>query len=61
VTNPLPPAGPSSRSGHGLALENIRERLELAFGTEGALNVEAGPDRYTVTIVFPADGVRTYS
>jgi two-component system, LytTR family, sensor histidine kinase AlgZ len=61
VTNPLPPAGNSSRSGHGLALENIRERLELAFGANGALAVEAAPDRYTVTIVFPADGVRTYS
>ena len=38
-----------------------RERLELAFGTNGALAVDAAPDRYTVTIVFPADGVRTYS
>lgn len=61
VTNPLPPAGMASRPGHGLALENIRERLELAFGTNGALAVDAAPDRYTVTIVFPADGVRTYS
>jgi len=61
VTNPLPPAGMASRPGHGLALENIRERLELAFGTNGTLAVDAAPDRYTVTIVFPADGVRTYS
>ena len=61
VTNPLPPAGMASRPGHGLALENIRERLELAFGTNVALAVDAAPDRYTVTIVFPADGVRTYS
>lgn len=61
VTNPLPPAGVASRAGHGLALENIRERLELAFGADGALAVDAAPDRYTVTIVFPANGVRTYS
>jgi two-component system sensor histidine kinase AlgZ len=61
VSNPLPPAGNSSRSGHGLALTNIRERLELAFGAEGALTVDATPDRYTVTIAFPADGVRTFS
>ena len=61
VSNPVPPAGLSSRSGHGLALENIRERLALAFGADGSLAVDAAPDRYTVTIVFPADGVRTYS
>jgi sensor histidine kinase YesM len=51
----------SARSGHGLALENIRERLELAFGKDGALTVDAAPDRYTVTIAFPADGVRSYT
>ena len=61
VTNPLPPAGLSSRPGHGLALDNIRERLELAFGKDGTLTVEAEPDRYTVTLVFPANGVRSYA
>lgn len=61
VANPLPPAGNSHRSGHGLALDNIRERLELAFGQDGALTVEAAADRYTVTIRFPANGVRSYA
>lgn len=61
VTNPLPPTGMMSRPGHGLALDNIRERLELAFGTEGTLTVDAGPDRYTVTLRFPAGGVRSYA
>ncbi|MSR09870.1 MAG: sensor histidine kinase [Gammaproteobacteria bacterium] len=61
VTNPLPPAGLTSRPGHGLALDNIRERLELAFGQDGTLAVLAGPDRYTVTVTFPANGVRRYS
>lgn len=61
VTNPLPPAGHAGRPGHGLALDNIRERLELAFGKDGALTVDAAADRYTVTISFPADGVRSYA
>lgn len=61
VTNPLPPPGMASRPGHGLALENIRERLELAFGAEGSLTVDATPDRYTATIVFPAHGNRNYA
>ena len=61
VTNPLPPAGLSSRPGHGLALDNIRERLELAFGKDGTLTVDAEPDRYTVTLLFPANGARRYA
>ena len=61
VTNPLPPAGLTSRPGHGLALDNIRGRLELAFGPDGTLAVLAGPDRYTVTVTFPANGVRSYA
>jgi two-component system sensor histidine kinase AlgZ len=60
VTNPLPPAGLAARPGHGLALENIRERLELAFGADGALEVEPGADRYTVTVAFPANGPRSF-
>lgn len=61
VANPLPPARNANRAGHGLALDNIRERLELAFGPDGALTVEAAADRYTVTIRFPASGVRSYA
>ena len=61
VTNPLPPAGMASRPGHGLALDNIRERLELAFGKDGTLTAKTEPARYTVTVVFPANGVRSYA
>ena len=60
VSNPLPPPGLHARPGHGLALDNIRERLELAFGQDGTLSVDTGPERYTVTLLFPASGVRTY-
>jgi len=61
VSNPLPASATPSRAGHGLALENIRERLALAFGAEGTLEVESAPDRYTVTIAFPAEGPRSYA
>jgi two-component system sensor histidine kinase AlgZ len=60
-TNPLPPAGHAGRPGHGLALDNIRERLELAFGKDGALTVDAAANHYTVTIRFPANGARSYA
>ncbi len=61
VTNPVPPAGLPARKGHGLALDNIRERLELAFGKDGTLTVEVAPGRYTVTLQFPANGVRSFA
>ncbi|MEZ5564076.1 MAG: histidine kinase [Gammaproteobacteria bacterium] len=37
VSNPRLPGGAPARGGHGLALDNIRERLELAFGRRGRL------------------------
>jgi len=61
VTNPRPSTGSASRPGHGLAMDNIRERLELAFGRDGELTVDATADRYTATIRFPATGVRSYT
>lgn len=57
ITNPVTGTDGSARAGHGLALDNIRERLELAFGKGATLAVEPGPDRYTVTIAFPAASV----
>lgn len=54
VTNPMTPQGLSVRSGHGLALDNIRERLELAFGQAGTLTVAAPPGLFRVMITFPA-------
>ncbi len=61
VNNAVPPVGRSAPGGHGLALANIRERLELAFGKDGSLTVDSAPDSYTVTIRFPANGMRSYA
>jgi two-component system sensor histidine kinase AlgZ len=41
------------RPGNRLAMENIRQRLALAYGNRGSLRVEARPDEYRVTIRFP--------
>jgi two-component system sensor histidine kinase AlgZ len=55
ISNPLPPAPSVPRHGNRIALENIRERLELAFGARGVLSViDTVPGRFTVTIEFPA-------
>jgi LytS/YehU family sensor histidine kinase len=56
VSNPLPPAALMARPGNRMALDNIRERLELAFGARGVLSViDTVPGMFTVTIEFPAD------
>ena len=56
VSNPLPPAVLTARQGNRIALDNIRERLELAFGVLGVLSVtDTVPGMFTVTIEFPAD------
>ena len=51
---------PTSRSdaddvhvGHRIAVENIRERLKLAFKGAGSLQVERSDDSYAVTVRFP--------
>ena len=56
VSNPLPPAALAPRQGNRIALDNIRERLELAFGARGVLSVtDTVPGIFTVTIEFPTD------
>jgi two-component system sensor histidine kinase AlgZ len=41
------------RNGNRIALDNIRQRLDLAYGGRGSLRVEQSPDRYQVTVRFP--------
>ncbi|HVY65113.1 MAG TPA: histidine kinase [Gammaproteobacteria bacterium] len=55
VTNPVAPGRGANdgRPGNRLALDNIRQRLTLAYGGEGVLSVEQSPDQYRVTVRFP--------
>jgi two-component system sensor histidine kinase AlgZ len=55
VSNPVAQDGAAGeqRSGNRLALDNIRQRLDLAYGGRGSLTVEQQPDRYRVTVRFP--------
>ncbi|MDX1562080.1 MAG: histidine kinase [Gammaproteobacteria bacterium] len=39
--------------GHQIAIDNIRERLKLAFAGQGGLDVDARDGRYEVTVTFP--------
>jgi two-component system sensor histidine kinase AlgZ len=55
VSNPVaaPRVGGEERSGNRIALDNIRQRLDLAYGGRGSLTVDREPDRYSVTVRFP--------
>jgi two-component system sensor histidine kinase AlgZ len=53
VTNPLPAVAATRGSGHQLALDNIRERLDLAYGGRARLAVTRTPEHYSVVIGFP--------
>jgi two-component system sensor histidine kinase AlgZ len=54
VRNPLPIDAASGRSGHGIALDNIRERLELIFGAGAMMKSGREGDEFVVELRFPA-------
>ena len=51
VENPLPPDPPPRRN--GVALANVRARIEYHFGTRAELRVESGPEKYSVNMRLP--------
>lgn len=53
ISNPRAP-GATRREGNRLALDNIRQRLELAFGRRAGVEVDESEQRYSVTLRFPA-------
>jgi two-component system, LytTR family, sensor histidine kinase AlgZ len=55
VSNPVAEvaAAGEPRVGNRLALDNIRQRLDLAYGGRGSMTVEQSPGRYQVTVRFP--------
>jgi two-component system sensor histidine kinase AlgZ len=55
VSNPLAPdkKPDGARRGNRVALDNIRERLRLAYGDEGELQLNESKRKFEVTIRFP--------
>lgn len=53
VTNPIPGHSETGRPGKQMALANIRERLELAFGSRANLLMESDGERFTTVLSFP--------
>ena len=53
VYNPMSPDRRPASSGHRIALDNIRQRLELAYPGRSSVTVDDSGDDYRVTLKFP--------
>jgi len=53
VCNPVAPGGRTSRRGNRMALDNIRQRLALAYPGQSAVDVQEGDGAYRVRLSFP--------
>jgi two-component system, LytTR family, sensor histidine kinase AlgZ len=53
VRNPMPFDNPQSKGGHGIALDNIRERLGLLFGARAEVTAGREGDEFVVQLRFP--------
>jgi two-component system sensor histidine kinase AlgZ len=53
VRNPLPVNDGRYKSGNQIALDNIRERLTLAFGPRARFSKAINQTHYEVSIAFP--------
>jgi two-component system sensor histidine kinase AlgZ len=55
VANPVAPGKSRGKDGNKMALANIRQRFELAYGNRASVTVDNSDDRYIVTLRFPID------
>ena len=56
IRNPLPPEeSVKVRSGHQMAVDNVRERLHFAFGRKGQVHLTNTEDLFNVVLTFPGE------
>jgi two-component system sensor histidine kinase AlgZ len=55
VSNPVAAGKTRGKDGNKMALANIRQRFELAYGNRASVTVEDSNDMYTVALRFPVD------
>jgi two-component system sensor histidine kinase AlgZ len=53
VRNPIAPGSPAEREGNRMALENIRQRLELAWPGRARVEARLEGDEFCARLVFP--------
>ena len=55
ISNPVASGEKRATGGNKMAMSNIRQRFELAYGNKGSVDIKDEPDRYSVTLRFPLD------
>ena len=55
ISNPVAVGEKRAKIGNKMALANIRQRFELAYGNRATVDVEDSSDAYTVKLRFPHD------
>lgn len=55
VSNPVAPGKARNKDGNKMAMANIRQRFELAYGSKASVSVDDSNEQYTVTLRFPVD------
>jgi two-component system sensor histidine kinase AlgZ len=53
IDNPLPETQTKSHDGNGMAINNLKERLELAFRGDATLEIERNAGHFCVTLSLP--------
>ena len=57
MVNPVAEGAKREKTGNNMALANIRQRFELAYGSRGSVRVDDSAGQYTVTLRFPIEEV----
>ena len=55
ILNPVPLDPSGSKDGNQMALANIRQRFELAYGAAATVEVQESDDAYSVKLRFPCE------
>ena len=53
ISNPVAPGEKRSKGGNQMALANIRQRFELAYGSRATVDVDTGDSAFAVRLRFP--------
>ncbi len=57
ITNPVAPDADRKKGGNKMAMSNIRQRFELAYGSRATVDVDDQDDSFSVFLRFPADEI----
>jgi len=55
ISNPVAEGKARDKIGNKMAMSNIRQRFELAYGNRGSVDVDDSHSQFTVTLRFPVD------